>query len=65
MRDQVKDKDIEISFLKNSYFKLESKYNLQNMNFEALQDKINFLEGEAHHRKKVYQEEIHKLCRVS
>ena len=38
---------------------------MQKMNLESIQSKISFLEGETIHRKKLHEEEILKLRRVS
>lgn len=38
---------------------------MQKMNLESIQSKISFLEGETLHRKKLHEEEILKLRRVS
>jgi phenylacetate-coenzyme A ligase PaaK-like adenylate-forming protein len=38
---------------------------MQKMNLESIQSKISFLESETMHRKKLHEEEILKLRRVS
>ena len=65
LQEQCDDKDIEISSLNNKFFKLESQYNMQLMNTETIQNKIQFLEAEALHRKKLHEEEILKIRRAS